>query len=51
MKIEKNIPVPRKYHRMDIWNEVASNMEEDDSKFRERVGDALKTITVGFDIK
>ena len=25
--------------------------EEDDSKFRERVGDALQTITVGFDIK
>ncbi len=31
MKIDKNIPVPRKYHRMDIWNEVAINMDVGDS--------------------
>ena len=34
-----------------IVDERLEEQEEDDSKFRERVGDALKTITVGFDIK
>ena len=31
MKIDKNIPVPRKYHKIDIWNEVSSNMDVGDS--------------------
>ena len=35
----------------NIVDERLEEQEEDDSKFRERVGDALKTITVGFDIK
>ena len=41
-------------HEYEIGNMVDGRIEEkeeDDSKFRERVGDALKTITVGFDIK
>jgi hypothetical protein len=38
MKIDKDIPVPRKYHRTDIWNEVASNMDVGDSVLVEDIG-------------
>jgi len=38
MKIDKNIPVPRKYYRTDIWNEVASNMDVGDSVLVEDIG-------------
>ena len=41
-------------HEYEIGSMIDERLEEkedDDSKFRERVGDALQTITVGFDIK
>ena len=41
-------------HSYEIGTMIDDHIEEkedDDSKFRERVGDALQTITVGFDIK
>ena len=41
-------------HEYEISTMIDEHLEEkedDDSKFRERVGDALQTITVGFDIK
>ena len=39
------------YEISTMIDERLEEKEDDDSKFRERVGDALQTITVGFDIK
>ncbi len=39
------------YEISSMIDERLEEKEDDDSKFRERVGDALQTITVGFDIK